>query len=600
MSSKSVGNYRRKLNLHIVVNQERVTRIMQVLSFFVSLGTIASIVIYHGFYITLDVKEIIRTVVYTSMFFYIFKYFLLSFYSLNIKQYIKETWFEFIVINLLIINFLSFLIFPPKLNILEGNYSDYYLLLIQLFFLVIVTIELSKASTFLTKIHLSPSSLMLLSFLILISVGTLLLMLPRMTTHGISFIDALFTSTSATCVTGLSVINIGSDFTLKGQVVILLLIQLGGTSILTFATFFTTFFSGARTGLRYQHLVKDLLSTNKLSESYLLLREIVTASFFIEFAGALLFYMYWKNIGIFDSEGQTIFYSVFHAVSAFNNAGLSLWDANMMDSKVAFSYFPQTIIMILVILGGIGFVVISDFFNPQFIRERKKFKWKKLLPGTKIVLMTTFLILLIGTVIFYFLEKDISMAGRTTVFDKVFTSLFHVVVARTAGFNTINLANAAIPGMLLLIVIMFIGASPGSTGGGIKTTTFFVLIKSVLATIQGKKNIEFNKKTIPFELVDKSYSIVFMSLMIVILSVFTLSIVEPAFDLIDILFETVSAFATCGLSSGISPELSTAGKTVLIIDMYVGRVGTLTLAYALSKRVKETRHQYPDTYFMVG
>jgi Trk-type K+ transport system membrane component len=256
--------------------------------------------------------------------------------------------------------------------------------------------------------------------------------------------------------------------------------------------------------------------------------------------------------------------------------------------------------MILVFLGGIGFVVISDFFNPQFIRERKKFRWKKLLPGTQIVLMTTFMILLFGTVVFYFLEKDISLAERTTFFDKVFTSIFHVVVARTAGFNMVNLANMAIPGMFLLIVIMFIGASPGSTGGGIKTTTFYVLIKSVLATIQGKKSIEFNKKTIPFELVDKAYSIVFMSLMIVILSVFALAIVEPTFDFIDILFETVSAFATCGLTSGISPEFSSAGKTILIIDMYIGRVGTLTLAYALSKRVKESRHQYPDTYFMVG
>ncbi len=600
MSSRTVSNYRRKLNLHIVVNQDRVTRIMQVLSFFVSLGTIAAIVIYHGFYITVEVKETIRTIVFASIFFYVIKYFLLLFYSLNIKKRIRETLFEFVVIILLIINLLSNLFLPDNLNILQGKFSDYYLLLIQLFFLVVVTIELSKASTFLTKIHLSPSSLMLLSFLILISVGTLLLMLPRMTTNGISFIDALFTSTSATCVTGLTVINIGSEFTLKGQVVIMILIQLGGISILTFATFFTTFLSGAKQGLRYQYMIKDLLSTNKLSETYLLLREIVTASFFIEIAGALLLYMYWKNIGIFDTEGQTVFYSLFHAVSAFNNAGFSLWDANLMDPQVTFSYFPLSIIMILVFLGGIGFVVISDFFNPQFIRERKKFRWKKLLPGTQIVLMTTFMILLFGTIVLYFLEKDISLAERTTFFDKVFTSLFHVVVARTAGFNMVNLANMAIPGMFLLIVIMFIGASPGSTGGGIKTTTFFVLIKSVLATIQGKKSIEFNKKTIPFELVDKAYSIVFMSLMIVILSVFALAIVEPTFDFIDILFETVSAFATCGLTSGISPEFSSAGKTILIIDMYIGRVGTLTLAYALSKRVKESRHQYPDTYFMVG
>lgn len=588
-----------KIDLHIVQRKQSVEKTMQILSFIVSVVTIAAIVFYHGCYMSSTVVSIIRGLVYSSLIFYIFKYFLLMFYSLHKRKYIRKSWFEFTIIVVLLLHFILFSLFGFDLFQLS-KYENIYILCIQLYFLVIVMIELAKASTLLGKIDLSPPFLLMASFFILIVLGTILLSLPRMTTHHISFIDALFTATSASCVTGLTVLSTANDFSFQGQVVIMILMQLGGMSILSFATFFTTFLSRSFVGLRYQYLVKDMLSANKVSDTFSLLRQIILATLVIEASGVLMFYMYWRTTGFFDGKGTTFFYSLFHAVSAFNNAGFALWDASFRDAQVCNSFFPQTIIMILVFLGGIGFVTISEFFNPAIIRERKKYRWKQLSPGTKIVLLTTFSIIIIGTLLFFFLEYNHSLAEKNTLVDKIFASMFQIISGRTAGFNIIDVNAISIPGMLLVMVIIFIGASPGSTGGGVKTTTFFVLMKSVFATIKGKKHIEFDKKTIPFSLVDKAYSIVVLSIGIIFISVFVLAIIEPETNLINILFESISAFTTCGLSTNCQAAFSDAGKFVLVMDMYIGRIGTLTIAYALGKRSVESNHTYPETYFMVG
>jgi Trk-type K+ transport system membrane component len=330
------------------------------------------------------------------------------------------------------------------------------------------------------------------------------------------------------------------------------------------------------------------------------LREIIASTFIIEFIGALLLFIYWNTTGSFVSNGENIFYACFHAISAFNNAGFALWNQNFMNKAVIDCYFVQTIIMLLVFLGSIGFVTLSDFFNPRFIRERKKYRWKGLHIGTKIVLITTFSIILVATVLLLSIEYNHTLGIKGNFFEKAFAALFQVISGRTAGFNIVHVHQFGSPILLLIMVMMFIGASPGSTGGGIKVTTFFVLIKSVFATIRGKKYIEFQKKMIPFELVDKSYSIVFTSLLLIIVSTFCLSLIEPANDFSHLLFETISAFSTCGLSTGCSAEFGWGGKAILVLNMYIGRIGTLTLAFALSRRIKEGKHQYPETYFMVG
>ena len=461
-------------------------------------------------------------------------------------------------------------------------------------------IEISKASKLIIIMRLSPPVLMILSFFLLITIGTILLLLPRMTTSPISFIDALFTSTSASCITGLTVLDLSTAFTFKGQVIIMILIQLGGLNILSFATFFSAYLARSSAGLRYQHLLKDLLSTNKLSDSFQLLKGIFIMTFTIEALGVALLYVYWKTTNVFMSDGDSFFYALFHSISAFNNAGFSLWSGNLMDNVIANHYFPQGILTVLVILGGIGFVTLNDFFNPNIIRERRKYRWKQLMPSTKIVLYTTFGIIGITSIILFILEYKNTLAIKTTLFEKILTCIFQVSSARTAGFNLVDATGFALPTLIIIMIVMFIGASPGSTGGGIKTTTFFVLMKSMFATIRGKKYIEFQKKTIPFELVDKAYSIILMALIVIVVSTFVLTIVEPQIAFEKLLFESISAFSTCGLSNGACELIGLGGKIVLVLNMYIGRIGTLTLAFALSKRVKEAKHQYPDTHFMVG
>ncbi|MBQ7489424.1 MAG: hypothetical protein IJT51_02765 [Bacteroidales bacterium] len=601
MINRKLRSTSQKLKLHIVKYQDGVTSGLRIASLLISIFTIVCIIWYHGFFISPAVKHFISIVVHISLIFYTLKYFILYLYSIDKRKYIKSTLGELIIILLLIGNWIGLSFFGVDFKWFNyNNFEDFYLLFIQFYFLVMIVIDISKASTMLTHVHLSPPAMMMISFFALISIGTALLMLPRMTTNGISLVDAMFTATSASCVTGLTVLSTGSSFTFKGQVVIMLLVQFGGLSILSFATFFTIFLTRSSAGLRYQHLVKDLLSTDKLSDSFMLLREIFRATIIIEFSGVLLLFMYWKTTGLFANDSQTFFYSLFHAISAFNNAGFSLWDANLMDSAITASYFPQAVIMILVFLGGIGFVTIRDFFNPSVIRERRKYRWKELQPGSKIILRTTFSLIVIMAILLFCLEYNHSLANKTGIYDKIMTAIFQTVSGRTAGFNMVDVNQFTVPMLLIFILMMFIGASPGSTGGGIKTTTFYVLLKSTWATIRGQKNIEFQKRTIPFELVDKAYSITMMSLMIIFISTFTLAIIEPSFDLVNLLFESASAFTTCGLSTGAAAQFGDIGKLVLIINMYIGRIGTLTIAFALAKRSGESKHQYPDTYFMIG
>lgn len=601
MSSFRLRKINQRIKLHIIEHRDTLIKILRFFSLAISIIAITAIIYFHGFEVSIEFKNILRIIVHTSLIFYTLKYILNLLYTVNRKEYIKDTLVEFIIIIFLIVNWI--LIFFSDITIPFLNFEhfeDFYLLFIQFYFLIMVIIEISKASKFLTNFQLSPPLLMITSFLLLIVIGTVLLSLPRMRVHPVSFIDTLFTSTSACCVTGLTVVDIGSTFTFKGHVILLILIQIGGLSILSFATFFTTFLARKSTGLRYQHLVKDLLSTNKLSDSFQLLRSIFIMTFIIETLGVVILYFYWKSSGTFDSGSNTFFYALFHTVSAFNNAGISLWDANLMDNAIVNSYFPQGILVLLVLLGGIGFVTLSDFFSPKSIRERRKYSWKRLLPATRIILYTTFGIIFFATIVAFVLEYNNTLTHHHTFFEKLGTILLQTISGRTAGFNMIDISQFALPTMIIFMIIMFIGASPGSTGGGIKTTTFFVLLKTMFATIRGKKNIEFQKKTIPFQLVNKAYSIILMSLFIVLSSIFALSILEPHIDLTYLLFDSISAFSTCGLSSGACSMMGTGGKIVLILNMYIGRVGTLTLAFALSKRIKETKHQYPEIHFMIG
>ncbi len=590
----------KKVKWLLATNRQRIDLILRSLSIPVSLAAVVAIIVQHGCYLTdIQIGWTSALVVFAYAFF-IFKFLLRAcYYETKFTTYLKNNKLELVIILL----FLIILIFNRKIqqlfSIPDTVFPHYRQLFFHIYYIIIAFVELAKVSAILKKINMSPPLMMMVSFFLLISMGTLLLLMPKATTNGISFSDALFTATSASCVTGLTSVNTGLAFTTTGHIILMVLMQLGGMSILSFATFFISFLSHSYTGLRYQYMVKDMLSTNRVADSFTFLREIVMMTFVIESVGTIMLYMYWRTTGLFSSESETIFYAIFHAVSAFNNAGFSLWPSGLMDKAIVSSYFPQMIIMILVFAGGIGYVVLRDFFDPRVIAERKKKRWMKLTDGTHIALLTSFAIIIVGTVLFYGLEYKNTLANSRG-FEKFFAALFQVTSGRTAGFNIVDINAISVPSLLIFIVIIFIGASPGSTGGGIKTTTFFVIIKSLFATIRGKSKIEFRKKSIPTQIVDKAYSIVVMSLIFIIFSTILLTIIDPQIPLKNTMFEATSAFTTCGISTGCIDQYSNVGKLVLTINMYIGRIGTLTFAYALSKRAKETRHEYPETSFMVG
>lgn len=590
----------RKARWLLANNRLRIDLILRALSFPITLAAVVSINIQHGCFLTDAQIGWTSAMVIIAYAFFFFKFLLRAcYYETKFTTYLKNNKMELVIIAV----FLLISLFSRQLQRLfsvpDATFPHYRQLFFHLYYLIIFFVELAKVSAFLKKINMSPPLLMMVSFFLLIAFGTLLLLMPKATTHGITFSDALFTATSASCVTGLTSVNTALSFTTTGHIILLVLMQLGGMSILSFATFFISFLSHSYTGLRYQYMVKDMLSTNRVADSFSFLREIIVMTFMIEGVGAVMLYMYWRTTGLFADDSETIFYSIFHAISAFNNAGFSLWQTGLMDQAIVSSYFPQMIIMILVFAGSIGYVVLRDFFDPRVIAERKKKRWMKLADGTHIALLTSFAIIIVGTILFYSLEYNNTLA-KSSGFEKFFSALFQITAGRTAGFNIVDIDAITVPSLLIFIIIIFIGASPGSTGGGIKTTTFFVIIKSLFATIRGKNKIEFRKKTIPFQIVDKAYSIVVMTLVFIITSTIILTVIDPQIPLKNTMFEAASAFTTCGLSTGCIDQFSDAGKLVLTINMYIGRIGTLTFAYALSKRVKETKHEYPETYFMVG
>lgn len=572
-------------------------------SFFVSLLTVVSIVFFYGYKHSPNSDKAFYYILYFSFSFYLFKYIITLLFNYQVSKFIKKTWFEGSVLLIWFINVILYLFFNIDLSHVILNYFqipfllDYSIVIIQLFFFVVVGVEVSKIGDFFSRINLSPSAMMLFSFMVLISVGAALLSMPEMTYHGISFINALFTSTSACCVTGLSVVDTATVFTSKGKIIILILIQLGGINMISFATFFA--FMSNSSGLKYTSIMKNILDTDKLSTTKSLLRDIIFFSFGIEFIGAILMFLYWQQTNTSFSIEQSIFYSIFHAVSAFNNAGFSLWTDGLYDISMRHSYFIQTVIMFLIFFGGLGFFAMQDIFMPSNIRARKKMKWKGLQLSTKIALYTSLSLIVVGAIAFFILEYNGSLVREDSI-SAIFASLFQSVSSRTAGFNSVNFSLVGQPALLFFIILMFIGASPGSTGGGIKTTTFYLLFKLAVATITGKKQIESKHHSISFSLIDKATTIFLFAISLIFISTFLLTITEGDVNFLNLLFEEVSAFGTVGLSTGITPNLSIPGKLILIVSMYIGRVGPLTLGIALSKKAITNRYKYPNANIMVG
>jgi Trk-type K+ transport system membrane component len=359
----------------------------------------------------------------------------------------------------------------------------------------------------------------------------------------------------------------------------MLLMQLGGINIICFASFFAYFYSGAK--LRYQSVVKEMLNTT-LQGSRKLTREIISYTFIIEIIGFLLMLVYLSSTHIYsDSAADNVFFSAFHTISAFNNVGFSFLKEGMMTPMLLHNYYIQIIIMGLVFLGGIGFLTIHDLVTTPV---RKKMRWRHLQVTTKVVLKLSGLIILISSLLFFFLEYN-NMGADSSLTDRIFKALFASVAARTSGFNTADYSLLTLSTRLIFIVLMIIGTAPGSTGGGIKLTTFYILFKSAIATILGKKQVTISNKAISYSMVDRAYLVLLFSISLIFIATFCLSVSDPQFSLDELIFEVSSAFGTVGLSVGVSAALSDFGKYVLIFVMYIGRITVLTLIFSITRRV---------------
>lgn len=438
---------------------------------------------------------------------------------------------------------------------------------------------------FYDKLMNNPPVLVLLSFLFAIFIGTLLLLLPVSTVPGkvTSFIGALFSSTSATCVTGLIVYDTGTHFTIFGQSVLLFLIQVGGLGIMTVSSAFAILL-GQRLTVRSENLMQSVVGQKNKVDMISLMKNILFVTLFFEIIGTIFFYLTFRNN--LWSHQKTIFHSVYHSISAFCNAGFCLYRDNLMAYRSSISI--NVIVTSLIIIGGIGFPVIVD------VRRNlsSKFRFSRLSLHTKIVLSSTLVLLIIGTVAFFISEYNSEMKGFSFP-DRIMSSYFQSVTTRTAGFNTIDNCNLSDGSVFISSILMFIGASPGSTGGGVKTTAFAIILISVFAMFKGNNDVNIFYRKITDRAIKKVMALIAASLSFLIVMIFILLLTEP-FGFQRIIFEAFSAYGTVGLSMGITSQLSAIGKFIIIILMYLGRVGPLTLIFALSELSMKTSYNYPE------
>ncbi len=489
-------------------------------------------------------------------------------------------------------------------NLIGDSPWSIYISVIGFFF-----IEFSKITSKLNDIKFSPSLIVSGSFLVLIAVGTALLMLPKATVNGISFTDALFTSASAVCVTGLVTLDTGKDFTQLGQIFILILIQLGGLGIMTLTGFFGLFFKG-QSSMHESLAMRDYLNTLDLGEVKNFLMVVVSFTLTIELAGAAGIFLATKHSPLSGLD-ERIFFSVFHAVSAFCNAGFSTLTNNFYEEGYRFNYPLHLIAAALLVLGGLGFSIAFNFIASvkHFIINsfRKVFLGKPFIVkpwlinvNSKLVVWTTIILIAFGAVTFFLFEIDNVLAAHETIFGKIATSIFASVTPRTAGFNTFNYGDLTMASVLFCIMLMWIGASPGSTGGGIKTSAFAIAVLNVVSTARGKNRIEIYHREISNHSVRRAFSVIALSGAVIALSIFLLALFDPDKDFITLIFESVSAYSTVGLSMGITPGLSVSSKLTLVATMFIGRVGALTLLIGMLRQVKVQDYAYPKEFITMN
>ena len=436
-----------------------------------------------------------------------------------------------------------------------------------------------------------------IGFFVLIVIGTGLLMMPFATASGEwnSFIVALFTSTSAVCVTGLAVVDTGSDFSFWGQLTILLLIQVGGLGYMMTTTFLILLL-GRKFDLRQKFAIQESFDRPFLQGSNNLVRSIIATTMICEITGVfLLLRTFVKEFGW--STG--LWYSIFHSISAWNNAGFSLFSDSMVGYRS--SWAINLVIPALVIFGGIGYQVIIEGYLWLVGKIKGKSERFCFSLNFKVVVSTTVLLLAVGTIAFFLTElNNPATLANLSIKDKFLAAWFQSMSTRTAGFNSIDLGKMTIAGLFITMGFMFIGASPSGTGGGIKTTTFRILYNSTKSVLQGKDNVVLYQREVPSTLILKAVAVVFGTAASVVSMTILISAIDSKLEFLPILFEVISAFATVGLSTGITSSFTVASKVVLVFAMYIGRVSILMLIAAIIGDPSPSSLQYPEENLLVG
>lgn len=581
------------------------TRVFTIVTAVVVLLAIISLLVdVGGFILSPGLSKVMDRLYIVVVIYFVIETFLRLFLAANKLRHLRSNWVSFLLIFILAIQigFLRFFGAMPKfLGILAKfnvrSIAVLYFSVMKSYMLLHLLVRGVMGSYRIASLPLKPAQTVMLSFLSVILIGAFFLMTPRATypDNRISIVDAFFTATSATCVTGLIVRDTGTGFTPFGQIVILILIQIGGLGLMTMTTFFALIL-GRGMGIRETVLMSDVLNTRTLSRITHLILSILILTFIFEAAGAALLYLSWYRMGAIGGMWRRIYYSVFHSVSAFCNAGFSLFSTSMMNFRGS---IPINLIMTtLIISGGLGFTVLTLMLRSVFLDwplgRRIRFTLQ-----AKLVLSVTALLIAAGFIGILAVEWGRTFDGWGLK-DKLLAAYFQSVTARTAGFNTVEIASLSSASLFLLICLMFIGASPGGTGGGVKTSTFAIAIGFLIANLRGRGSVEVFGRRIPREVTSKAFSILIISILMIAINGFLLLWVEGDHRPLEVIFELFSAFGTVGLSMGITPHLSTLGKVIIMVTMFAGRIGPLTLALALGERRKGGEFEYPSEEVMVG
>lgn len=594
----------RLISLWIDTHRQSILKVINVFLVFLAIVAVSSLIARLGFFLSPAEEQWAQALEQMMLYLFALQAFLKLALAPNRLRHLKERWLELAIFTVILL----YLIFPfavervltslnPQLT--PENITSLYLVVTQFLVILALLPATLRYSGRVMTANVQPATVLLVSFILLTILGTGFLLLPKATAgKSVALVDALFMATSAVCVTGLSTVDITTTFSHTGHWILLVLIQIGGLGIMTLTTFFAAA-AGTSARLKEYIALRELIGEESLGKIRTILFQIGFYTMVVEALGAVLIY-YTLELDSSLLPSSPVFFAVFHAISAFCNAGFALLSDNLAAPMCKYNFAFLYVVMLLVVIGGLGFPALSSlsgFVHAKILRKPNA----RLSVHAKLVFFTSAILIVLGAIGFYALEFSHVMHGMTHS-EKVMSAFFHSIVARTAGFNMLEIGALSTPTLFLLIALMWIGASPSSTGGGIKTTTAALALMNIWAIASGKNKIELFRRRIPDRVVTRAFSTALLSLLYIAIALFLLLITEQEknFKFEALLFEVVSAVSTVGLSTGITAELSDAGKLVITASMLIGRVGFLTVIIALIRPQNHGVYDYSEENVLVS